>query len=571
MKKILLYTLLALLAFSLWSTWQHEHQAPQNSQPQAIAKQPPIGIAPGAATSESTHSTPTGHTGTPPVGIGSHLPQANTPTSISESRLIHVDTDLLQASIDPVGGSLVRLQLLNYPQSLKNKQPISLLNPDNQSLYVLQTGLVSAPGFTPTNTDINFTSDKSEYKLLPGKNTVDVVLTGTAKNSLKITKTYHFMRDRYLVNIKYSVVNAAKKTWTGSFYAHLKRRDIKLTHKNANRAYVGAAVSSAQTPYEKISYHKLMEQPLSRNIHGGWVAMQQHYFLTALLPEIYQTNHYYSQTADLNNPQGALYTVGFAAPQMQLKPGASTNGEVKAYMGPALPDRLNQVGEHLNLMIDYGWLSFFSNIIFKVMQMVHHVVGNWGWSIILVTLIIKLIFYPLTDKSFKSMARMKELTPEMNRLREQFAHDKQALSQATMKLYRDKKVNPLGGCLPMLIQIPVFIALYYVLIESVQLRQAPFILWIHDLSIKDPFYVLPILMGASMFLQQRLTPQAADPQQAKIMMFLPVLFTVLFLNFPAGLVLYWFTNNVLSIAQQWIVNYQMEHAKPHKKKRSRRR
>lgn len=565
-KKLLLYALLALLAASLWSAWQHDHPASKaaaGGQDSAVpaADTPPVGVTTGASTSNSpAHHTPQGSTGGAPQGVAPQTSSSQV-AQIPAARLVHVKTDLLEADIDTQGGNLVSLHLLKYAVSLKDKSPINLLNPNADQWYVMQSGLVSAPGYPAVDSKQAFTSKQKTYQLADGQHSIDVVLTGTNAEHLQLTKTYHFTRNRYVVGLSYSAKNTGSKAWKGSFFTQLQRRDIKQTHKAAGRAYVGAAISSAAVPYKKVSYAHLLNNPLSQNIHGGWVAMQQHYFLTAVLPEVYQTNHYYSQVSEATNPKGAMFTMGYAAPQVEIKPGASTTGKVRSYMGPALSSRLDQVGEHLGLTIDYGWLSIFSTFIFKVMNYIHQVVGNWGWSIILVTLLIKLVLYPFTQSSFKSMAKMKELNPKLQKLRERYANDKQQLSQATMKLYRDEKVNPLGGCLPMLVQIPIFIALYYVLIESVQLRQAPFIFWIHDLSVKDPFYVLPIVMGASMFLQQKLTPQAADPQQAKVMMFLPVIFTVFFLNFPAGLVLYWLTNNVLQIAQQWFVGWQYEKEK----------
>ena len=292
----------------------------------------------------------------------------------------------------------------------------------------------------------------------------------------------------------------------------------------------------------------MAEDNLSLNTKGGWVVMQQHYFLSAWVPNEQQINHYYTSVSPND-----VYTIGFLGPQLNVAAGDKLVTKTKFYAGPQLTDRLHSIAPNLDLTVDYGWLWFISMGIFWLMKKIHLVIGNWGWSIILVTICIKAVFYKLSATSYRSMAKMRKLTPKIQALKQRFGDDKQKMSQETMKLYKKEKVNPFGGCLPILIQIPFFIALYYVLIESVELRQAPFIFWIHDLSIKDPFYVLPLLMGISMLIQQKLSPPPPDPMQAKMMMLLPIVFTVFFLNFPAGLVLYWVCNNTLSILQQWYV------------------
>jgi YidC/Oxa1 family membrane protein insertase len=296
----------------------------------------------------------------------------------------------------------------------------------------------------------------------------------------------------------------------------------------------------------------MQSKPLDTVVQGGWAAMIQHYFISAWIPAQTATSHYYSKVT----PSG-LYVIGMIGEPLTVAPGATVTTGATLYTGPAIADLLEKAAPGLKLTIDYGWFWFISDIIFWMMQKIYEFVGNWGWSIVLVTLIIKLLFYKLSDKSYRSMSKLKKLQPRMEALRERFGNDRQKLTQATLDLYRQEKVNPMSGCLPIIIQIPVFIALYWVLVESVQLRQAPFIFWIHDLSKADPYYVLPILMGASMFLQQRLNPPPPDPTQAKVMMLMPFVFMVLFANFPAGLMLYWFVNNTLSFLQQWHIMHQI--------------
>jgi YidC/Oxa1 family membrane protein insertase len=290
------------------------------------------------------------------------------------------------------------------------------------------------------------------------------------------------------------------------------------------------------------------EQNLNVSITGGWAAMLEHYFLSAWVPANTEMFNYYSHVTD-----GDMYTLGMLSAPLTLQPGATTIVGAKLYTGPEIMDRLKAVAPNLDLTIDYGFLWFISIAIFWLMKQIYQIVGNWGWSIVLVTVIIKLAFYHLSAKSYRSMAAMRKLQPRLQMLKERYGDDKQKLTQTTMELYKAEKINPLGGCLPVLVQIPVFIALYWVLIESVELRQAPFILWIHDLSAKDPYFILPIIMGITMFIQQHLNPPPADPVQAKMMKFLPIFFTFLFINFPAGLVLYWIVNNSISILQQWYI------------------
>jgi YidC/Oxa1 family membrane protein insertase len=316
--------------------------------------------------------------------------------------------------------------------------------------------------------------------------------------------------------------------------------------------YFGAAISSQAKPFQKITFKEMKEKNLDLAITGGWASMIQHYFISAWIPSQTAPANYYSRVL----PNG-MYTIGVLGSTLTAPAGGKIATESKLYTGPAIADQMSAAAPNLNLTIDYGWFWFISIAIFWMMQKIYDVVGNWGWSIVLVTIVIKILFYKLSAKSYRSMAALKRLQPRMEALKERYADDKQKLTQATMDLYRQEKVNPMSGCLPILIQIPVFIALYWVLVESVQLRQAPFIFWIHDLTQHDPYYVLPLLMGISMFIQQRLNPPPPDPTQAKVMMLMPVIFTVMFANFPAGLMLYWFVNNTLSFMQQWYVMHHI--------------
>jgi YidC/Oxa1 family membrane protein insertase len=323
---------------------------------------------------------------------------------------------------------------------------------------------------------------------------------------------------------------------------------------------VGAAVSSPAAHYQKLKFDSFTEEPLSQDAQGGWAAMIQQYFLSAWVPNATETYHYYTSA---NND--GVYTIGMISAALTIAPGQQATKTAQLYVGPAIASNLDQVSPYLGMTIDYGWLWFISQIIFWMMKHIFDIVGNWGWSIILVTLVIKAIFYPLSNKSFHSMAKMRILQPRIAQLKERLGDDRQAMSKAMMDLYREEKVNPLGGCLPMLVQIPVFIALYWVIIQSVELRQAPWLGWVTDLSVHDAYYILPVIMGLLMFLQQKLSPPPPDPTQAKVMMFMPVIFTVLFLNFPSGLVLYWVTNTLITVIHQYIITVKYEREEKAKK------
>jgi YidC/Oxa1 family membrane protein insertase len=319
--------------------------------------------------------------------------------------------------------------------------------------------------------------------------------------------------------------------------------------------YTGGAIYSEEKKYEKIKFDDIAEADLNRDIKGGWLAMLQHYFVSAWVPPAEQVHHYYSKALKTGR-----FVLGAYSPNKTVSAGEQVNFESRFYAGPKLQHQLEAISKGLELTADYGWLTIIAKPIFWVLEKIHGIVQNWGWSIILLTVLIKLAFYKLSETSYKSMANMKKVAPRLQTLKERYGDDKQRLNQAMMEMYKKEKINPLGGCLPMLVQIPVFISLYWVLLEAVELRQAPWIFWIQDLSIKDPYFVLPLLMGITMFIQQKLNPAPPDPMQAKIMMSLPIVFTVFFAFFPSGLVLYWFVNNLLSILQQWYITKKIEEA-----------
>lgn len=469
----------------------------------------------------------------------------------TSSRIVHVTTDVLDVNIDTLGGNISQVKLLKYPEQLNSSNPFVLLNNTPATKYIAQSGLLGTTGPDTAKGQALYTIEKTEYALENGQNALQVKLNWEDKNGLKVSKTFTFQRDNYEIDVNFAVNNQSAQPWTGNLYLQILRKNTPPVNNKGFMSlstYFGAAISSPEKPFQKVDFKKMQQMPLDQTVKGGWAAMIQHYFVSAWVPDANMTSQYFSKvTGD------GLYAIGMIGQETIVKPGETLEKQAKFYAGPSVASRLENVAPGLQLTIDYGWFWFIAIAIFWMMQKIHSVIGNWGWSIVLVTLIIKLMFYHLSAKSYRSMSMLKNLQPKINSLKERFGDDKQKFTQATLELYKKEKVNPMSGCLPILIQIPVFIGLYWVLIESVELRQAPFILWIHDLTQRDVYYVLPVLMGISMFLQQRLNPPPPDPTQAKVMMFMPIVFTALFLNFPAGLMLYWFVNNSLSFLQQWFI------------------
>ena len=484
----------------------------------------------------------------------------------TNQHIIHVATDVMQADINPVGGNIIQVKLLQYPEELHSNVPFLLLNNSPDTRYIAQSGLLGTSGPDTSKGQVEYTVDQTDYTLAPEQNELKVNLHWHNADGVNFTKTFIFQRNHYEIAMNYQIENKSRQPWSGNSYLQLMRKNVPPVSKHGfvNFAtYFGAAVSSPQKAYEKISFKQMDSSNLNQTVKGGWAAMIQHYFVSSWVPDQNTTSQYFTRVTN-----DGLYTVGMLGQKIEVNSGEQATIKAKFYAGPAIAEKLEKVAPGLQLTIDYGWLWFISVIIFWMMEKIYSFVGNWGWSIVIVTLLIKLMFYHLSAKSYRSMSGLKKLQPKINALKERFGDDKQKFTQATLELYKKEKVNPMSGCLPILIQIPVFIALYWVLIESVQLRQAPWILWIHDLSTNDPYYVLPILMGLSMLLQQRLNPPPPDPMQAKLMMAMPIVFTILFAKFPAGLMLYWFVNNTLSFLQQWYIMHDLGKAEKTKPRNS---
>jgi YidC/Oxa1 family membrane protein insertase len=381
---------------------------------------------------------------------------------------------------------------------------------------------------------------------------LEIPLSWNSPDGIKIQKTYTFWQGKHLVDVAYRVQNQSKKDWIGHFYGQILQKPEAKSSSWGMQTYYGGAVYTPKKPYKQISFDKMREKPFEQDITGGWAAIAQHYFLTAWVFPVHEEFKYFAKGV----AKGRV-SIGAVGDAVLIKPGEEKSLNASLYIGPEDADVLKTISPGLDLTVDYGFLWPISKFLFWVMKQLHALIGNWGWVIIAITVIIKLAFYKLSASSYHSMGKMRQIQPQLTLIKERCGDDKQRFSQEMLELYRNEKVNPLGGCLPILIQIPVFIALYYVLLENVEFRHAPFMFWVQDLSSKDPFYVLPLLMGVTMIIQQKLSPPPPDPIQAKVMMLMPIFFTVLFLQFPAGLTLYWFVNNLLSITQQWVILKRM--------------
>lgn len=472
--------------------------------------------------------------------------------------VVHVKTDLLDLEINTRGGTIQHLELLNYPLSKKQQdEKVVLLDNDNEHFYIVQGGLLGKNDVA--NHKTVFTAENNSYSLA-GNDSVSIPFYWESESGLKVVKTFTFYKGQYVAEINYEIQNGTGADWTGSLYGQINRTEPKEKGSRFIYTYTGAVISSPEKRYEKIDFGDIEDDKLSINITNGWVAMLQHYFITALIPASKEEQyHYYTL-----NPENSSYVIGAISPSKTIGINNTENLGHRVFFGPKLQKQLEQVAEGLNLTVDFGIFWFLAKPLYWVLDYIHGFTNNWGWAIILVTLFLKICFYKLSAAGYRSMANMRRVQPRLLSIKDRYKDDRARLNKAMMDIYKEEKINPLGGCFPILIQIPVFISLYWVLLESVELRQADFILWIHDLSIPDPYFVLPLLMGITMFIQQKLNPAPMDPVQAKVMSVLPVVFTVFFAFFPSGLVLYWVVNNTLSIAQQWMITRNIENAASNK-------
>ncbi|MDG1293090.1 MAG: membrane protein insertase YidC [Pseudomonadales bacterium] len=493
-------------------------------------------------------------------------------TAPQSARKIVVTTDTIRVTIDSQGGDIIEVALLKHLESLEdNAEPMLLLEKSGARTYTAQSGLTGPNGTDVRSTRARFYSAQSNYEMI-GSDDLEVDLIFNDPSGIELTKRYTFRQGEYLVDVNYIVKNNSGVDWQTTFYSQISRDQSADpgadTAGFGMKSYLGAATTTADDPYKKISFKDIGEENFRNQYAGGWVAIIQHYFVSAWIPEPNATYNYYTKAS-----KSGLNIIGFHK-GFEVEAGDTATIGSQFYAGPKYQYRLAEIAPHLDLTIDYGWLWWIAQPLYTLLYFfatgeahmfgeiydVFPGFGNWGFSIIMLTFVIKAIFFRLSATSYRSMANMRRVQPKLLAVRERHANDKQAQSKAMMELYQKEKINPLGGCLPILVQMPVFIALYWALMESVELRHAPFIGWITDLSVMDPYFVLPLVMGITMFLQQKMNPPPADPMQAKIMQWMPVVFTLFFVFFPAGLVVYWVSNNILSISQQWYITRQIEKA-----------
>jgi len=555
-KRTILIVALAVVAYVMVLKWNQDYG--QAALPtQNVATQNPTPALPETVPGTNTQAS---------ADVPSANPDANlpvpTPVVVSKD-LIWVKTDVLNFAIDPTGGDIVQLNLPEYPrrQDMPNI-PFQLFDNGGELTYLAQSGLTgtNGPDARPSGRPV-YSATQKIYQLADGQNQLVVDLT-YSDNGVNYLKRFTVDRGEYDLKVSYLVDNQSAQNWSGNMFAQLKRdnsSDPSSTTATGTATYLGAALWTSGEPYKKVSMKDMDKAGLKETVQGGWVAWLQHYFVTAWIPAAGDSNNVMTRKDNQGN-----YIIGYTGPTLSAAPGGKVETTATLYAGPKVQDKLKELSPGLELTVDYGILWFIAQPIFWLLKHIHAILGNWGFSIICLTILIKLLFFPLSAASYKSMARMRAVAPKLAALKEQHGDDRQKMSQAMMELYKKEKINPLGGCLPILVQMPVFLSLYWVLLESVEMRQAPWLLWITDLSIKDPYFILPIIMGATMFIQQRLNPTPPDPMQAKVMKMMPIVFTFFFLWFPAGLVLYWVTNNTLSIAQQWYITRSIEKAAANK-------
>jgi len=536
-QRLFLFLLFCFSTFFLFQAWQKEKQV--------VVSPPPVSAIPSPAASAAKPAAFTQTQAVPGEG------------SVEKGETVRVETDFFVAEIDTDGGTLSRLELRKHRDTLNKDKNFPLFERQPQHIYVAQSGLL---GVRLPDHHAHYTAAALDYKLEAGADHVTVRLTAPNTGAWGIVKTFTFHRASYVIDVGYEVENKTGAAAQANAYFQFVRDGKPPAGSpamGAGATFTGAAVYTEKEKFHKISFTDVDKGKANypKTSNDGWIALLQHYFLSAWLPSGNVSREFYVRRLD-----GDLYSIGVIIPLGSISPGQQATLTVPLYAGPQEQDKLAALAPGLDLTVDYGWLTIIAAPLFWLLRWLHQWVGNWGGAIIVLTVIIKALFYPLSAASYHSMARMRVLAPRLQKLKEHYADDRQRLNQAMMELYRTEKINPLGGCLPILVQIPVFIALYWVLLASVELRHAPFMLWIDDLSAPDPYYLLPALMGATMIIQTMLNPKPPDPVQASVMKIMPVVFSIFFFFFPAGLVLYWLVNNVLSILQQWYINRTLERA-----------
>jgi YidC/Oxa1 family membrane protein insertase len=537
-KRTVLLVIFSLSLLMLWENWNIYNGGASMFAPEVAT-----------TTNNATTNTKT----------DSSVPQAsvNTPTAsgvdvpagaaiVQAGEKVTITTDLLKAEINTAGAALTRIELLKHKDSADQSRNVVLMETGSSRTYVGQSGLIGAGA--PNHRSL-FTV-RPGVRTLEGANSVQLILDAE-QDGVKLTKTYTFKRGEYEIELTHEVTNGSSAAITPSVYVQLVRDDSKLEGDSRfYSTFTGPAIYTDAEKFRKVTFEDIDKgkQPPAVQTDKGWIAIVQHYFVSAFEPLDKGTVELFTRKID-----NKLYAVGAIMKMGTIALGAKATSKGKLYTGPQESTNLEKFAPDFDLVKDYGWLTLIAKPIFWLMEQIQKLLGNWGWTIIVLTIMIKLAFFPLSAASYRSMAKMKLVTPKMTAIRERHKGDAQQMNAAMMELYKTEKINPLGGCLPVVVQIPVFIALYWVLLASVEMRHAPWLGWIQDLAAPDPWYILPVIMAVSMFVQTKLNPTPPDPIQAKVMMFMPIAFSVMFFFFPAGLVLYWVVNNLLSIGQQWVI------------------
>ncbi|MCK4102845.1 membrane protein insertase YidC [Acinetobacter radioresistens] len=556
-----------VVAYLLILAWQkdygHAETAPQQ---QAVVSHEVSADLPNSQAASASSDVPQANIATP---------QATDVTAPVNQQLISVQTDLYHLLINPKGGDIVRIELLNHDKNKDSDQPFVMLESDAKRTYVAQSGLIglNGPDSNRSGRPV-YEVEKTSYDLLKDAQTVSkdngkavkvltIPMVYKTADGVEIIKTFTFKQGEYPIVVNHKVVNRSQQNWQGQMFGQIKRDNSEDPGKSDQGiftlgTFLGGAWGTPEEHYNKLKFDNFNDEKLNVDAKGGWIAVVQHYFVSAWIPgqlKLTQANGQpYSAKLESRKSADDMNIISFTSPTINVPAGTVAEVDATFYSGPKIQSELKDLAVGLNQTVDYGWLWPIAKLLFLGLQFFHNIVGNWGWSIILLTILVKLILWPLSSKSYRSMAKMRVIAPEMQRMKEEFGEDRMRFSQEMMALYKREQVNPLSGCLPLLLQMPIFLALYWVLMESVELRHAPWFGWIQDLSAMDPWFILPLVMGLTMFTQQSLNPQPADPMQAKVFKIMPIIFTVFMLFFPAGLVLYWIVNNSITILQQWFIN-----------------
>lgn len=539
--RLILWIGMMIVGMMLWNAWQEDyvHKKPVISH--SSAQTDDIQELPQPASSKNEQT----------ADVVSGFEQSH------QGHIYTLETDLLKLEIDSEGGTIVRAALKKYPeQQGASDAVVELLGKTDKNLYIVQSGLLADKNLELPTHKTSFVIENTENPVIRDKGINRLVLVSEGSRNIRVRKIFELDDKNYVVKLTHQIQNGTEQAIAVREYRQFLRGIPKEENKSAFiYTFTGGAWYSPKTKFKKLEFSDMNKTNLEEDVTDGWLAMLQHYFVGALVPEKSNQEKFYSKHFD-----NERYLLGYYSQNQLIQPGGTQDFTGALWLGPKLQKSLEELAPGLELTVDYGWLTVIAKPIYWLLTQIHNLLSNWGWSIVVLTILIKLAFYKLSATSYRSMAAMRKVTPKLQAIKERYGEDKEKFNKAMMELYQKEKINPLGGCLPIVVQIPVFIALYWVLLESVEMRDAPFIFWITNLSMKDPYYILPLIMGVTMYVQQKLNPAPPDPVQAKIMMSLPFIFTVFFAFFPSGLVLYWVVNNILSIAQQWHITRQLEQA-----------